>query len=75
MKVANTWAEVSLKQYIEITDISAIDMDELDKQIKVLAVLSNTSEDLLCAMELSLLKQAIRECQFIYTKPPTKHIK
>jgi len=75
MKVANNWAEVSLKQYIEITDISQIDMDELDKQIKVLAVLSNTSEELLCAMELSLLKQAIRGCQFIYTKPPTKHIK
>lgn len=69
MKVATDWAEVSIKQYIEITDLSAIDMDELDRQIKVLAILSNTSEELLCAMELSSLKQAISACKFIYSKP------
>lgn len=75
MRIANKWSEVSLKQYIEIADINAIDMDELDKQVKILSILSNTPEDTICQMNLSDLKEAIRHCQFIYTPPLAGHIK
>lgn len=75
MKIAQNWSEVSLKQYIEIAEISAVDMDELDKQVKILSILSNTPEDVICQMPLPQLKQAIRECQFIYTKPKQEPIK
>lgn len=75
MRIASKWSEVSLKQYMEIADINAIDMDELDKQIKILSVLSNTSEDKLCQMSVSDLKESIRVCQFIYTEHLAGHIK
>jgi len=32
MRIANKWSEVSLKQYIEIADINAIDMDVLENK-------------------------------------------
>lgn len=69
MRIATKWSDVSLKQYMEIADINAIDMDELDKQVKILSILSKTSEDVICQMNISNLKEAIRHCQFIYTKP------
>lgn len=75
MRIANKWSEVSLKQYIEIADIQAIDMDELDKQVKILSILSDTPEDVICQMNLSDLKEAIRHCQFIYTPPLAGAIK
>lgn len=75
MRIANKWSEVSLKQYIEIADINAIDMDVLDKQVKILSILSKTPEDIICQMNLSDLKEAIRHCQFIYTPPLAGHIK
>lgn len=75
MKIPTSWAEVTLKQYIEVADINAIDMDELDKQVKILSILSNTPEDIICYMPLPQLKEAIRACQFIYTKQTTGSIK
>ncbi len=75
MRIAEKWSEVSLKQYIEICDVSVIDMDVLDKQVKILSILSNTPENIICQMNLSDLKAAIRVCQFIYTKPLAGHIK
>ena len=69
MRIKNQWSEVSLKDYIEICDIIAIDMDELDKQVKILSILSGVSEDKLCQMSLPHLKEAIRHCQFIYSLP------
>lgn len=75
MRIKTKWSEVTLKEYITIADITAIDMDVLDKQVKILSVLSNTPEDILCQLSLSDLKEAIRHCQFIYTKPLAGHIK
>lgn len=75
MRIANKWSEVSLKQYIEICDVQAIDMDLLDKQVKILSILSKTPEETICRMNLSDLKEAIRHCQFIYTQPLAGHIK
>lgn len=72
MRVPDKWSEVSLKQYIEITDVVAIDMDELDKQVKILSILTKESEDDICAIPLPRLKEAIRACAFIYGKPELK---
>lgn len=75
IKIPTTWAEISLKQYIEIADIIAIDMDEIDKQIKIISILSKEPETKIMEMNLSALKEAIRITSFIYTKPKTKGIK
>ena len=75
MRIANKWSEVSQKQYIEIADINAIDMDVLDKQVKILSILSNTPEDVIIQLEIPTLMKAIRVCNFIYTPPSAGHIK
>jgi len=72
MRVPDKWSEVSLKQYIEITDVVAIDMDELDKQVKILSILTKLDEDTVTALAIPRLKEAIRACAFIYGKPELK---
>lgn len=75
IKVPTSWAEISLKQYIEVADVLAIDMDELDKQVKIVSILTKEPEATILEMNLTALKEAIRLTSFIYTKPKTKGIK
>ena len=75
MKIADNWSEVSLKQYIEIFDIMAIDMDELDKQVKIVSILSNEPETTVLKLSTPAFKQAVRVVSFIYTKPDNLYFK
>jgi hypothetical protein len=75
MNVPTQWNEVTLKQYIEVADLMRVDIDELDRQVKILAVLSGVDEDELGRLSLPNLKKAIRAIQFIYNKPKPKPIK
>lgn len=69
MKLPTKWSNVRLKQYIDIVEVSAVDMDELDKSVKILAILSGEKEDFFLELPLALVKDYIRKIQFIYTKP------
>lgn len=69
MKLPNKWSEVSLKKYIQIVEVSAVDMNELDKHVKILSILSGESEDKILDLSLTEVKGFIRDISFIYTKP------
>lgn len=69
IKLPDNWSEVSLNDYIEIVDIVNIDMDELDKQIKVVSILSKVNEDYLLKLSLTDIKKLIQHIAFIYTQP------
>ncbi len=69
IKLPDNWSEVSLNDYIEIVDVTQIDMDELDKQIKVISILSKVNEDYLLKLSLSDIKKLIQHVSFIYTQP------
>lgn len=69
IKLPDNWNEVSLNDYIEIVDVIQIDMDELDKQIKVISILSKVSEDYLLKLSLTDIKKLIVHIGFIYTQP------
>jgi len=75
MKLPTKWSEVSLKKYIQITELSEIDMDELDRHAKVLSILSGESEDKILSMSVTALKQCITATTFIYTLPEGGAIK
>lgn len=75
MKVPTKWSEIRLKQYIEISEISQVDMDELDKNAKILSVLTGESEETIMALDLNELKAAIKAIQFIYTQPKTSGVR
>lgn len=67
MKIPNNWKEVKLKTYIEITEISDVDMDELDKQVKILSVLTGHPESLFLDLSLPELKKCIKATNFLKT--------
>lgn len=75
MKLPKSWGEITLNQYIQIVEVSAIDMDELDKHVKILSILSGQDEDSILSISLPELKEAIRQVQFIYSLPKPKGIK
>lgn len=75
MILPTNWNEVTLQQYIKVVEVSSIDMDELDKQIRIISILSGIDEDKLLNISLPSLKEAIRAIQFIYNLPKPKGVK
>lgn len=67
MQVPNSWKDVTLKTYIEITEISAVDMDELDKQVKILSVLTGKPESFFLDLPIPDLKKCINATSFLKT--------
>lgn len=50
-------------------------MDELDKQVKILSILSGTSEERILDLSLSDVKGYIRQTNFIYSTPKSNNIR
>lgn len=71
VKLPDNWSEIRLKQYIEVVEVSQIDMDELDRNVKILSILSNQSEDTLLTLSLGDIKKLISHIAFIYSMPKT----
>lgn len=69
IKLPDNWSEVSLNDYIEIVDVIQIDMDELDKQVKIISILSKVNEDTILKLSLSDIKKLIVHIGFIYSEP------
>ena len=69
MRIPTEWSEVSLSQYIKIVEISAIDMDSLDRNVKYLSILTGEEESVFLNMSLPQVKEVVRHIKFIYTKP------
>jgi len=69
MKLPNKWSEITLKQYQEVIEVSLVDMDDLDKSVKILSVLSGVSEDEITNMPLTSIKECVKWIRFIYTIP------
>jgi len=77
IKIKDNWSEVTLKEYQDISELNGIDMDEINRQIKIVSILSKFSEDEIEAFPLPTLKAAIRATDFLYTTPepmPLKNI-
>ena len=75
MQIPKSWADVSLKQYIEISEVQEIDLDELDRNVKILSILSKCPEEKIWDLSLSEVKGYIRQIAFIYTTPQSKGIR
>lgn len=75
MRLPNKWSEVTLKQYKGIMEVSLIDMDEIDKQIKIISILTEQPEDRIADMPLPAIKSCVKWCDFIYTVPEREKIK
>jgi len=69
MKLPTEWSEVTLKQYQEVIELSTVDMDELDKQIKIISILSGEREDKISDLSIPTIKKCIKATSFIYAIP------
>jgi hypothetical protein len=67
MKLPKKWREVSLKQFIDISEVSLIDMDETDRAVKILSILSGWSEDDVLDLDIRKIAEYTRRVKFIYT--------
>lgn len=65
MKIPNNWSEVSLNSYIAICELSSVDMDELDKKVKILSILTGETEESISSLSLPDLKRAIGAISFL----------
>ena len=69
MRLPNKWSEVTLKQYQEVIEVSLIDMDEIDKHIKIISILTEQPEDKIADLPLPAIKSCIKWINFIYQTP------
>src|SRR5688572_22106597 len=74
MRLPKSWAEVPLKKYIEISELSLVDMDEIDKAVKILSVLSGWTEDEISELSVKKIAEYTKQVRFIYSYPKTKGI-
>lgn len=68
MKLPKSWKEVPLKKYIEISEVSLVDMDEIDKAVKLLSILSGKTTDEIEGLDIQLIAKYTKQISFIYTQ-------
>ena len=74
MKLPNSWKEVPLKHYIEISEVSFIDMDEIDKAVKILAILSSQSEEDIIELTVDEIARYTKQVSFVFKKYEPKGV-
>jgi len=74
MNVPKDWRQVTLKQYQEVVEIALIDMDEIDKQVKILSILCNIDEDKILDLPIPSIKDYSNKIKFIYSLPEPEKI-
>lgn len=75
IKLPKSWNDITLKQFIEVCEINEVDMDYLDKEIAILAILANVEQIEIESLSIIEIKEASRSIRFIYSKPELKGIK
>lgn len=67
MKVPTNWGEVTLEKYLKVIEVDAVDMDAMDKKVKILSILTGETEDAITWLSLPDFKRAISAIKFLDT--------
>ena len=74
--IPTSWSDVTLRQYQRIAEIPSLKFeDELDKQIKVLSILTGIVDDYFLSVPFSELGKLLSKVGFIYSLPKQSEIK
>lgn len=67
MKLCQSWNDVCLKQFVELSKLDA--SDEIEYQIAVIAILSNRSKKEIEDLPIPVLKELVAKTAFVTTLP------
>lgn len=74
MKLPKSWEEVPLSKYIEISEVSFVDMDEIDKAVKILSILSGQTEDSILDLKGKEILAYYKQVTFIFSEHKGKGV-
>ena len=75
ISVPTSWAEVSVRQFIELAKVKDLGFDELDTQLRILSILTGVEDDEFLKFDHAELKKVIQITDFINdqkVEKPTK---
>lgn len=67
IKVATSWSDVTVRQFIELSKVKELGFDELDTSLRVISILSGVDDVDLVNISLSDLKRLSAKTDFIKT--------
>jgi hypothetical protein len=67
--VPTTWKDVTLRQHQKLSEVPGLGFNDLDKQLRILEILTGVSEDHYYKLVLSELKKLIRMTDFVNHTP------
>lgn len=68
--VPTTWKDVTLRQYQRLAEVPELDFDDLDKQLKILEILTGVSDDYFLKVHMNSVKDLINKVDFVNHTPP-----
>lgn len=71
MRASNSWDKLTINQFVNINSINESDLDLLDKQIEITAILYNTTPKEIEKLSLPEYKEAVRIIEFMDKPMPT----
>lgn len=63
--VIDSYARLPIGLYLDIVDVSRLDMDELDKQVRILSMLAGTTEAAILALPVPTYKEYVAAAAFL----------
>lgn len=67
--VPTTWADVTLNQFIQLTEVPSLDFEPLDAQLRILQILTGIEDEVFLGTPLPQIKQMIKMVDFINHMP------
>lgn len=72
IKVPTSWADVTLNQYIQLTEVPELGFDELESNLKILSILTGVSDYVFLSFPKGELKKITSLVSFIHETPKYK---
>jgi hypothetical protein len=67
--VPTEWKDITLRQYQKLAEVPSLGFDDLDKQLKILEILTGVSDDYFLKVHLTALKGLINKVDFVNNTP------
>jgi hypothetical protein len=73
--VPTSWADVTVKQFIELSEVPKLGFDDMDSKLKILSILTGVDDEYFLNIKTSDLKVLIAKTNFVHTNPANLHIR
>ena len=67
--IPTDWSDVTVRQFQELAKVPKLEYDDLDKQLKVLEILTGVSDDYFLNISIVDLKGLIQKTDFVNHTP------